>query len=159
MKNLILFLLVTITLIGSPIKIGIEKGNTAPKFSLYTKILEEKNLEYLEGKKYIIKFFTTWCPKCEDERESLEEFVEKYKEKIEVIYVSVDSSHKVLDKYIKNRSPKLEVLYDKGGRMSRSFLVRSIPQTYVVDEHGIIVDKWVGKVDWSTITMENLYGN
>lgn len=159
MKRLILFLLVTVSLIGNPMKIGIEKGNTAPKFSIYTKDLAEKDLAYLEGKRYMLKFFATWCPKCEDERKSLEEFSKKYQDDIEVLYISVDSSNKVLDKYIKNKNPQLEILYDKGGKVSRSFLVRSIPQTYVVDEYGIIVDKWVGRVDWNKITLEDLYGN
>ncbi len=159
MKRLIIFLLVTMTLIGNPMKIGIEKGNTAPNFTIYNKDLEEVNLDYLNGKKYMIKFFATWCPKCEDERKSLEDFSKKYQDDIEVVYISIDSSHKVLDKYIKNKKPELEVLYDKGGKVSRSFLVRSIPQTYVIDEYGMIVDKWVGKVNWNKITMEDLYGN
>ncbi len=159
MKKLLMFFLLAISLIGNPMKIGIEKGNTLPSFKLYTKDLEESNLDYLNGKKYLIKFFATWCPKCEDERESLEEFAQKYKEKLIILYVSVDSSHKVLDKYIKNKKTKLEILYDKGGKVSRSFLIRSIPQTYVIDEYGIIVDKWIGGVNWNNITMEDLYGN
>ena len=60
------------------------------------------NLKNISNDYLIINFWATWCPPCIKEIPDLLELQEKFKGKIKLVFISVDSSpEKVLPKFIK----------------------------------------------------------
>jgi len=144
---------------GPKIVTGIEIGNKVPDFMLYDLNLNKKEFKEFKGKPIVLNFWATWCPPCREEMPTVQSFYEKNREKgVEVIAVSVDQdSNKKVEEFIKKTGYSFPVYYDYGSILSRRFFISSIPTTYFIDRHGIIVDKKIGGFDWNTIDISKTF--
>jgi peroxiredoxin len=71
-----------------------------------------------------------------------------------MLSVSIDSEgRKVIDpffqKALKGRTPTFAVLLDPDGGVSKRYGTFKVPETYIIDRTGRILDKAMGIRDWS----------
>ncbi len=131
---------------------GIEIGNKIPEFVFYDLNMNKIESSNYAGKPLILNFWATWCPPCREEMPSIESFYGQAKEKgIEIAAISVDDSLSTVSEFLKTNSYSFPIYFDNGGVLSRIFLIRSIPTTYIINKEGIIIDKKIGGFDWTTI--------
>ena len=50
----------------------------------------------------------------------------------------------------------LPIYYDRDRITWTKFGLKKTPTTFILDEKGIIVDKWIGVMNWNDITVEDL---
>ncbi len=124
-----------------------ENGKKAVDFTLKNPDGKEISLSDLKGKVVLIDFWASWCGPCRRENPNVVEAYQKYAKKnftigkkFEVFSVSLDREK---DKWIKaietdNLSWKYHG-FDEGGAVSKTYGVRSIPQTFLIDGDGNIV--------------------
>ncbi|MGM0508274.1 MAG: TlpA family protein disulfide reductase [Fusobacteriota bacterium] len=140
-------------------KTGIQVGNELPNFDYYNLMGVKINSQELEGKAIMLNFWATWCPPCREEMPSMQKLYEKYKnnDKFEIVAISVDkdSSRKVSD-FINKAGYTFPIYYDEKKKLSRDFLIRSIPTTYLINSNGIIVEKKIGAKDWENLDVDSL---
>ncbi|MCK5779637.1 MAG: TlpA family protein disulfide reductase [Psychrilyobacter sp.] len=159
MKKLILGLMLLLGALSFGVKEGLEVGNLFPKIQLSdTSGNEVATSEKYSDKITIYNFGASWCPPCKVEKPLLNKFYLANREKLNVVSIMVDHNGEDVDKFYKELPMDFPHYFDKGQILSRKFLIRSVPTSYVVDSNGIILERVNGAIDWSQLTMKDLEG-
>jgi thiol-disulfide isomerase/thioredoxin len=97
------------------------------------------------GKVVLLNFWATWCPPCRDEIPEMIELQERFKDKLEIIGISMDDSP--ADE-VKQFADDMKIDYPivmGSGTLSREYGgVPALPTTFVVNTEGGIVQKHEG---------------
>ena len=120
-----------------------------PTFSLSalddpSRTLTEKDLQF--GEPVLLNVWATWCPSCKAEHAQLNRIAQD--EGVKIIGVNYkDERGKAqvwLQKYL---NPYVVNVYDDKGSLGLDLGVYGAPETYILDEQGVIRYKHVGVVD------------
>jgi cytochrome c biogenesis protein CcmG/thiol:disulfide interchange protein DsbE len=98
------------------------------------------NVDDLRGKWVVVNFFATWCVPCQQEHPYLLSFDRRHSQAGDVQLISVvfnDDIGAVRDFYAKNGGDYPVVNGDQG-RMALEYSVIRVPDTYIIDQLGII---------------------
>jgi len=126
-----------------------EIGKKAPNFSAPNPEGEIIALKDVLGKVTIVDFWAAWCGPCRRENPNVVKVYEQYKDKgLEIIGVSLDGNRRQKDpkaawkKAIKDDNltwHQVSNLKYFNDPIARSYNIRSIPATFVLDENGVII--------------------
>lgn len=109
---------------------------------------ESVRLSNFRGQLVVVNFWASWCPPCREEARDLEQaWRELQDEKVVFLGLNVwDDRDDALD-FI----DEFDVSYRNGvtevRRVTVDFGVRGIPETFILNEDGLIVAKFVGPVE------------
>ena len=100
----------------------------------------------------MLNFWATWCAPCIKEIPELLELKKKFKDDVEIYFLSVDSNvMKTVPKFLKkNKLENLKVLNDEKLKISSKFGVKVMPTTVVINKKFEEVAQVKGYVDWSS---------
>ena len=108
-------------------------------------------LSELKGKVVFINFWATWCNECKIEKPAMQRLYEKMQgrpfQMLTIIYR--DDAKKAVD-YMKINGYTMPVLFDAGNEISRSYWVRGVPETFIIDKEGIVREKIIGRRAWDS---------
>ncbi len=125
---------------------AVRVGGQAPEIDLASLSGGSIPLSSLKGKVVLIDFWASWCKPCRRENPNVVKVYKEYKQKgFEVYSVSLDKTKGAWEKAIKADN----LIWDShvsdlaGWRSSAAGLygVRSIPQTFLIDQEGKIIAK------------------
>jgi len=157
MKKIISLLLLLISVLSFGVKEGLETGDKLPVMNLYnTKGELEGTSEKYLGKITIYNFGASWCPPCKVEKPLLNKFYNENKDKVNVVSIMVDNDGESVDKFFIENPMNFSHFFDKRQVLSRKFVIRVVPTTYIVDTNGIILERIHGALDWSLLKIEEL---
>lgn len=109
-------------------------GEIAPDFTLNDIDGNEVNLyEILSSKLVLLDFWATWCPKCKGEIPHVQEFYEKYKEKVVVIGIDYNEPRKTVSDFVKKNSITYTVVIDSG-EVTGEYKIVTIPTIILIDK-------------------------
>lgn len=135
--------------VSGAVEVGLQKGDKAPDFTLYSLKGEEVSLSDYKGKVTFINFWTTWCPPCKEEMPYMQEFYEEKAEEYDAEILSInittnESSSQAVEDFVKENALTFPVLLDENGEQTNTFATITIPTTYLVDKNGIIMKRIIG---------------
>ena len=82
---------------------------------------------------------------------SLVQMQQKLKnDKIEVLAVSVDVDGSAYQKFLKDYNVNLLTVRDVEQRSNQLYGTFKFPETYIIDQNGVLRRKFIGAVDWNT---------
>jgi len=111
--------------------------------------------EHFGSEIILVNFFATWCKPCLDEHDYIKLFSSE--KKIRVIGINYkDSPKKTISWLKKLGNPYSNVPLDKSGKIAIEWGVYGIPETFVVNQNGIIKYRHVGPIDKKTYKKINL---
>ena len=119
------------------VQAGPRGSGPAPDFSITGFDSHSATLSKLRGHVVIINFWASWCVPCREEAAYLEQTWRKYKDK-GVVFIGVDyvDTEKEALAYIK----EFDITYingpDIGTRISQSYNIQGVPETYYVAKNG-----------------------
>ncbi|QED49025.1 TlpA family protein disulfide reductase [Cytobacillus dafuensis] len=143
-----IIIIITIGIIGVLIsglseKVSANPGDTAFDYTLKDMYGKEHKLSDSKGKIVVLNFFATWCQPCIDEAPELEAFGAEYKN-AELFIIAKGETTKRMNKYIEESNSKLSYLLDTTEDVSKKYNVIGQPETIIIDENGIIVERFSG---------------
>ena len=108
-------------------------------------------LSALRGKVVFINVWATWCPPCVEEMPTIQRLYQQLHERgLEVITISVDAlGAQVVTPFMRNYQLTFPVLLDPTSTIERLYRTSGVPESFIVDKQGRLVEKIVGPRDWA----------
>jgi thiol-disulfide isomerase/thioredoxin len=126
-------------------------GLDAPAFELKDTEGMTWKVSDLKGKVVFLNFWATWCDACKEEKPSIQNLINAEKGNDKFVFVSVlfrDSPSKAAE-YMKANGFNVPVLIDDKN-IARSYGITGIPETFVINKKGIIIDRIIGPIKWDS---------
>lgn len=119
----------------------------APEFSLPAAEDggEGLSLQDLQGAVTVVNFFASWCLPCAAEQKILAQLAAE--EKVPVYGIAYKDRRSWLKDWLaRTGNPFIKIGFDESGRAAIDWGVYGVPETFVIDQSGIIRYKHVGPV-------------
>ena len=114
-------------------------GDVAADFTLYDINGKEINLSsILAEKPVLLDFWATWCPPCRRGASHVQEFHEKYKDKVAVIGININESRGTVSGFMERLGLTYTMVIDSG-EVAREYGVVAIPSIVLIDKDRKIV--------------------
>ena len=120
---------------------------TLPLFSGYEYDGQsEVKLSNFQGKIVVLNFWASWCKPCEQEAAELEEAWKFYKDNGSVVFLGADyvDTEPEARVYLKKFDITFSNGPDMGTKISQMFRIRGVPETYFIDQNGVLYFVKVG---------------
>ncbi len=126
-------------------------GKKAPQFSLPDLDGAMVNLDDFRGKVVFLNFWATWCKPCEEEMPSMQHLYESLKgQEFEMLAVSIDTTGvETVREFVRKFGLTFPVLHNKDGSVKEIYQTTGVPETFIIDQDGVIAEKIWGPRDWS----------
>jgi cytochrome c biogenesis protein CcmG/thiol:disulfide interchange protein DsbE len=146
--------LVTVGLLGSalsrPSAVAASPlvGRPAPDFRLAGLNGPPVSLSGLRGQVVVVNFWASWCAECRVEQQALDATWQRFRD-AGVVVVGVDFQDQSADaqQYLDEFGSSYPVVRDADSSVALAFGLRGVPETFVVDRRGRVVDRVIGPVD------------
>lgn len=125
-----------------------QTGQAAPDFTV-TDATRTVHLDSYRGKVVVLNFWATWCIPCIAELPSLMQMQQDLPN-VQVLAVSVDEDPEAYRDYLVQHKITLLTVNDPAHHSSDLYHSYRWPETYVIDQRGVIRRKFIGAQDWTT---------
>ena len=127
------------------------KGVPAPNFSLPGLEGKKVSLTDFKGKGVLVNIWATWCAPCVAEMPSMEKLYQELKvEDFELLAISVDESGaEAVKPFMEKHKLGFPVLLDTKGEIKNLYQATGVPESFIIDKNGMIVEKIIGPRDWA----------
>lgn len=124
-------------------------GDTAPNFSIVTEHGKTLTRSDFGGKLLVLNFWASWCPPCITELPSLNQFATEYASQgVVVLGVSIDKNEHLYKNFLAQRQVAFDTARDPEANISASYGTFQIPETYIIDRNGKVLEKVISNMDW-----------
>ena len=109
------------------------------------------NTADLNGKVVFINFWASWCPPCRAEFPSIQKFYDKYKDKENIVFLTVNMDEKpeLGMQYLEKEKYSIPFLVPSGN-VPQEYFKGALPTTVILDKSGKIRMFHAGMADYST---------
>ena len=129
-----------------------EVGFKAPGFTARNLKGHRVQLADHRGQVVILNLWATWCGPCRVEMPGLENLYRRYRsEGLEILAVSLDKGDAgKVQKFTDEYQLSFPILLDTDGEVEGLYNTFTIPTTYVIDKHGMVVAEVDGAKNWES---------
>ncbi len=140
-----------------------QSENIAPDFTLQLLDSDESiTLSDLRGKVVLINFWASWCDPCKEEAPLLEAFWQEYQDK-GVMFIGVDwvDPENLAREYLEEFGLTFPNGRDLEQRIGDLYKVDGVPETYLIDQNGVIDTFYYGPIDFADlrVRLDRLIGS
>lgn len=129
-------------------------GKAAPDFQLPDLNDKQLRLSDYRGKVVFLNFWATWCKPCREEMPSMEVLYKNFdKDGLVILAVSIDrvTTKKDIPPFVKGLNLTFPVLVDSWGQTDKRYKLMGVPETYIIDQQGVLREKIIGPRDWTRL--------
>jgi cytochrome c biogenesis protein CcmG/thiol:disulfide interchange protein DsbE len=130
-------------------------GRAAPNFTLPQLDGPPVTLSKLRGQVVVINFWASWCTECRIEQAALNQTWQQLQDSgVVVIGVEFEDTAGAARGYARSFDVTYPVVEDGSSQTALAYGVRGVPETFVVNRSGHIVNRVIGPVDASALAIE-----
>jgi cytochrome c biogenesis protein CcmG/thiol:disulfide interchange protein DsbE len=130
-------------------------GRAAPNFTLPQLGGAPVTLAKLHGQVVVINFWASWCAECKVEQAALDQAWQQFQDSgVVVIGVNFEDSTSAARSYVRTADVTYPIVEDSASRTALAYGLHGIPETFVVDQSGRIVNRVIGPVDAAALAGE-----
>jgi cytochrome c biogenesis protein CcmG/thiol:disulfide interchange protein DsbE len=109
-------------------------------------------LSALRGHVVVVNFWASWCTECHTEQAALNRTWERFRDS-GVVVVGVDFEDAAGDArdYVARTGASYPMVVDATSATALAYGLRGVPETFVIDPRGRIVDRVIGPVSYSRL--------
>lgn len=129
-------------------------GKVAPDFQLPDLNDKQVRLSDFRGKVVFLNFWATWCKPCREEMPSMEVLYKNFeKDGLVILAVSIDrvTTKKDIPPFVKGMNLTFPVMVDSWGQTDKRYKLMGVPETYIIDQQGVLREKSIGPRDWTRL--------
>ena len=129
-------------------------GKEAPDFVLPNLNVKSVRLSDYRGQVVFLNFWATWCKPCREEMPSMEVLYKNFdRDGLVVLAVSIDrvTTKKDIPPFVSSMNLTFPVLVDSWGQTDKRYKLMGVPETYIIDQQGILREKIIGPRDWTVL--------
>lgn len=134
-------------------------GSSAPSFdALNLRTGRPSGLVDYQGRVILLNIWATWCQPCRVEMPALERLSKNLATtdfRVVAVSVDVSDSSAVMD-FVRDLELSFDILQDPTRRIEQRYRTTGVPESFVIDRHGVIVKKVIGAVSWDSPVNESL---
>jgi peroxiredoxin len=129
-----------------------KKGAKAPDFTLPDLGGKMVSLADYRGKVVFLNIWATWCAPCIEEMPSMEKLYQELRgEEFVILAVSIDEAGAdVVLPFMKNHQLSFPALTDNTGAIKNLYRITGVPESFIIDKGGKIVEEVVGPRNWAS---------
>ena len=130
-------------------------GRAAPNFTLPQLDGPPVTLAKLRGQVVVVNFWASWCTECGVEQAALDQAWQQFQDS-GVVVVGVNFEDAITDarNYVRVAGVTYPIVEDAGSRTALAYGLRGVPETFVVNRSGRIVNHVIGPVNAAQLTGE-----
>jgi thiol-disulfide isomerase/thioredoxin len=126
---------------------GLEQpSETAPDFSLQGLDGQTVRMSDLHGKFVVLNFWASWCSPCVQEMPMFQQYSERYPSEIAVVGINLQESLDIVQAFTTKIGVSYPIVLDKDGTVSELFHVVGLPDTFFIDQEGVIRQRHIGSL-------------
>jgi cytochrome c biogenesis protein CcmG/thiol:disulfide interchange protein DsbE len=123
----------------------VNAGDSAPGFSVTTDNGKRITPSDFGGKVLVLNFWAAWCPPCNQEAPSLNEFAKMLAPSgVVVLGISVDRNEQQYREFIKKFQVSFLTARDPAQDTAYRYGTYQFPESYIIDRNGKVVRKFAG---------------
>lgn len=122
-------------------------GEPAPGFQLLGLEGEMIRLGDFRGRPVLVNFWATWCVPCRKETPDLVALQAEWGDTVQILGVNYSEPADVARDFVEAFSINYPTPLDSYGEVTGSYKLRGLPETYFLDQNGIIRDHRIGQLD------------
>lgn len=129
----------------------LETGRPAPNFTLPGLDGKMVSLSNYQGHVVLVNIWATWCLPCVDEMPSMERLYQELKdENFEIVAISIDEmGAEAVAPFMKTKNLSFAALLDPEGTIKSVYQTTGVPESFIIDKQGILVEKIIGPRNWA----------
>lgn len=114
--------------------------------------------EHYKGSVTLVNIWATWCVPCRTEMPAMERVYHDYKDRgFRIAAVSVDeAADDVVNEFTTNLGLSFDILHDRSGDIQKVYQTTGVPESFLVNQEGIIVRRVIGAHDWNSALNRSL---
>ena len=118
-------------------------GSEAPNFTAVDLATGDTvSLADYRGEVVLLNVWATWCAPCRQEMPSMERLQNILgPEGLNIVAVSVDYGTREVREFVDELGLTFDILYDRTQRVDVTYQTTGLPESFVIDRHGVIVKK------------------
>ena len=106
----------------------------------------DTHLSDYQGKIVVLNFWASWCIECRVETPELEAFSKEWGEDVEVIGIAYTDIESKSITFLESYGVTYANAPDLGGRLSNSYKISGVPETFVIAPDGTLAASFIGPV-------------
>ena len=134
-------------------------GSKAPTFKAVNVVTGDSvTLDRYKGQIVILNIWATWCEPCRIEMPSMQRLHDALgPEGLKIVAISVDvDDAQAVKAFRRELGLTFDVLQDRTRAIERAYQTSAVPETFVLDRHGVIVKKIIGPHEWDSLIEQGL---
>ena len=138
--------------ISSGTEAPVAAGSQAADFKLEKLDGTTVSLQSLKGKVVFLNVWATWCEPCREEMPSMQTLYDDFKANKDFVMLAVSQDTKgraSVAPYVAKNGYHFTILLDPENKISETYDVSGVPETFIIDRKGQIVAHHMGAFDWS----------
>jgi cytochrome c biogenesis protein CcmG/thiol:disulfide interchange protein DsbE len=106
------------------------------------------SLASFRGRPVVVNFWASWCAPCKSEAPALERTWREYRDRgLVVLGVDYTDASSDARRFVEKRGLTFPIVRDPTGRIGSSYRLTGVPETFVLDRKGRLVEHLLAPVD------------
>ena len=125
----------------------LQVGSPVPGFQITALDGSSMSLAAEQGNVVVINFFASWCNPCREEAADIEATWRQYQDRgVQFMGIAYKDADSKAQAFLDEFGATYLSAVDPGNRTARAYGVTGVPETFVVDQQGQLVQHFIGPV-------------
>jgi peroxiredoxin len=132
----------------------VNAGDRAPSFSITADNGKTFTARDFGGKLLLVNFWATWCPPCIEEIPGLNELSRRLgPQGLVILAISQDKDENAYKQFLEKNPLVFPTVRDPGEDIQLSYGTVQIPESYLIDRTGRVIEKYISSQPWASQRM------